>query len=85
MCIEQIGRELKSIRSRNNWTLEKASEITGIHKNTLCLYENNPEVIKLGRLFEILEKYNVDNEIFFKNVCEYIRNFEEKIPKENDS
>ncbi len=83
MCIKQIGRELKSIRSRNNWTLEKASEITGIHKNTLCLYENNPEVIKLGRLFEILEKYNVDNEIFFKNVREYIR--QNKNSEENES
>ena len=74
MFVEQIGRELKSIRSRNDWTLEKASEITGIHKNTLSVYENNPQVIKLGKLFELLEKYNEDTDIFFKNVSEYIRN-----------
>jgi len=73
MFIEQIGRELKSIRSRNGWTLEKASEITGIHKNTLSIYENNPNVLKLGKLFELLEKYNEDAEIFFKNISEYIR------------
>lgn len=74
MFIEQIGRELKSIRTRNGWTLEKASEITGIHKNTLSVYENNPHVIKLGKLFELLEKYNEDTDIFFKNISEYIRN-----------
>lgn len=74
MFVEQIGRELKSIRSRNAWTLEKASEITGIHKNTLSVYENNPQVIKLGKLFELLEKYNEDTDIFFKNISEYIRN-----------
>ena len=74
MFLEQVGRELKSIRARNDWTLEKAQEITGIHKNTLSVYENNPEVIQLGKLFSILDKYGVDNDIFFKNICEYIRN-----------
>lgn len=73
MFLEQIGRELKSIRARNGWTLEKAQEITGIHKNTLSIYENNPKVIQLGKLFEILKKYGVDNDIFFGNICEYIR------------
>lgn len=81
MFLEQIGRELKSIRAKNNWTLEKASEIAGIHKNTLCIYENNPEVIQLGKLFNILEKYKVNNDIFFKNISEYIR---EKDNKEED-
>ena len=73
MFLEQIGRELKSIRARNDWTLEKAQELTGVHKNTLSTYENNPDVIQLGKLFKILNCYGVDNEIFFKNVCEYIR------------
>ena len=72
MFLEQIGRELKSIRARNDWTLDKASEITGIHRNTLSVYENNPKVIQLGKLFEILKKYGVDNDIFFGNICEYI-------------
>ena len=72
MFSEQIGRELKSIRARNDWTLDKAQEITGIHKSTLNYYENNPDVIQLGRLFKILEKYGVDNDIFFQNICEYI-------------
>ena len=52
--------------------LDKAAEITGIHRNTLSVYENNPKVIQLGKLFEILKKYGVDNDIFFGNICEYI-------------
>ena len=78
MIIEQIGKELKAIRVRNDWTLEKASEITGIHKNTLSIYENNPSIIQLGKLFKILNSYNVENDIFFKNVCEYIYNIDIK-------
>ena len=72
MFVEQIGRELKSIRARNNWTLEKAQELTGIHKNTLSIYENNPEGIQLGKLFKIVSDYGVNIDIFFKNVCESI-------------
>lgn len=72
MFIEQIGRELKSIRARNNWTLEKAQELTGIHKNTLSIYENNPDGIQLGKLFKIVSDYGVNIDIFFKNVCESI-------------
>lgn len=80
--LEQIGKELKSIRARNDLTLEKASEITGIHKNTLCIYENNPEVIQLGKLFKILDKYGVDNDIFFRDVCEYIHKINSTNQKE---
>lgn len=71
--LEQIGKELKSIRIKKNLTLEQASIITGIHKNTLCIYENNPSVLKLGKLFQILDKYKVSNDIFFSNISEYIR------------
>lgn len=72
MFLEQVGRELKSIRVRNDWTLEKASEITGIHKNTLSIYENNSDVIRLGKLFKIVSDYGVSIDIFFNNVCESI-------------
>lgn len=72
MRLEQIGKELKSIRIKLGLTLEKASEITGIHKNTLCLYENNPSCLKLGRFLKILDSYGVDSSIFFTNTSEYI-------------
>ena len=75
MFVKQIGRELKSIRHRNGWTLEKASEITGIHKNMLSIYENNPDNLKLGKLFMILEKYDEDTDIFFRNIGEYIHDY----------
>ncbi len=72
MFVEQIGRELKLIRLRKELTLESAAEILGIHKNTLSVYENNPEILKIGKLYSFLEKYNVSSDIFFKNICEYI-------------
>ena len=76
MLLEQIGKELKIIRIKNGWTLAMAQEITGVHKNTLSIYENNPGVMKLGKLFDILNKYNVDVDIFFEHICKYIYNKE---------
>lgn len=76
MFIEQVGKELKAIRLREGLTLENASKILGIHKNTLSIYENNPSVLKIGKLYEILLKYKVDMNIFFGNIREYIRNNE---------
>ncbi len=70
--LQQFGNELSSIRKRQGLTLEQASELMNIHMNTLSTYENHTEYLKLGKLFEILEKYNVDPDIFFKNICEYI-------------
>lgn len=76
MFIEQVGKELKAIRLREGLTLENASKILGIHKNTLSIYENNPSVLKIGKLYEILLKYKVDMNIFFGNIREYIRSNE---------
>lgn len=71
--LNQVGRELRVIRMRKGLTLKQASKITGVHYNTLSEYENYPEKMKLGKLFELLEKYEVDETIFFENLCEYIR------------
>jgi len=73
MFLQQIGNELKCIRARKNLTLEEAEKLTGICKNTLSVYENYPQRLKLGKLFYILEKYQISEDIFFDNVCEYIR------------
>lgn len=73
MFVEQIGRELKLIRLHKELTLEQAAKILDIHKNTLSVYENNPEILKIGKLYSFLEKYNVSPDIFFKNISEYIR------------
>lgn len=82
MFIEQVGKELKAVRLRKGLTLEQASKIVGIHKNTLSVYENNPSVLKIGKLYEILSKYKVDVNIFFKDVGEYIH--ENELIKELD-
>ena len=73
MFLKQIGIELKRKKKKKNLTLEDAEQITGIHKNTLSTYENHPQQLKLGKLFHILKSYNVNEDIFFDNVCEYIR------------
>lgn len=72
MFVEQVGHELKSIRYRNNWSLKKAAQITGVDENTIKLCEDNPQNLELGLLFELLDKYHVDKDIFFRNVSEYI-------------
>lgn len=71
--LNQIGRELKTIRTRKGLTLKEASKTTGVHYNTLCEYENYPERIKLGRLFDLLKRYEINEDIFFSNICENIR------------
>ena len=71
--LNQIGRELRVIRVKKGLTLKEASKITGVHYNTLSEYENYPERIKLGKLFDLLKSYQIDEDIFFNNICEYIR------------
>lgn len=78
MYLQQLGRELASIRIRNGDTLEKASEKVNVHQNTLSIYENDPFNMKLGKLLEFLDAYNVNPEIFFDSISEYIRKNQKK-------
>lgn len=68
MELKQIGNALKLIRNSKNMSLEQESELLGIHRNTLALYENNPENMSLGLLSKFLEIHNINREIFFKIV-----------------
>ena len=68
MELNQIGNTLKLIRNSKNMSLEQESELLGIHRNTLALYESNPENMSLGLLSKFLEIHNINRDIFFKIV-----------------
>ena len=72
MELNQIGNALKLIRNSKNMSLEQESELLGIHRNTLALYENNPENMSLGLLSRFLEIHNINRDIFFKIVYDNI-------------
>ena len=82
MYSTQVGNELKAIRNRNNLTLENVEKQLGIKKNTLSIYENNSEKIQMGTLEKLLNFYNEDIYIFFKNVSEYIHKTNNKEKEE---
>lgn len=73
MCIDSkmIGKELKSLRTREGKTLEKASKELGIHFNTLLKYEKDATDLKMGTLVKILDYYGINELIFFNSIREY--------------
>ena len=76
-----IGKELKSLRTKNNLSLEQASKELLIHLNTLSKYEKDASDMKLGMLEKILNFYQVDELIFFKIIREYNHEEENKTLK----
>lgn len=72
--LEAIGKELKIVRIRQNLSLEFVAEKLNINKETLRRYENNSNGLSVERLEELLDFYNINLSIFFKNVCEYMHN-----------
>lgn len=70
--LEAIGKELKIIRIRNDLSLEKVALDFKFNKETLRRYENNASGLSVERLEELLDYYNVNKDIFFKNICEYM-------------
>lgn len=69
-----IAEEIKSLRTKKNLTIEKASNDLGMHFNTLSKYEKDASDMQLGTLEKILNYYNVDELIFFKVIREYNHN-----------
>ena len=66
-----IGQELKSLRTKQNKTIEEVSSDLNIHYNTLSKYEKDASDLQLGLFEKILEYYKVDELIFFKVIREY--------------
>ena len=69
-----VGNELKSLRTKNNLSLEQVSQALSLHFNTLSKYEKDASDMQLGTLEKILNYYQVDELIFFKVIREYNHN-----------
>lgn len=66
-----VGEELKSLRNRQNKSIEKVSNDLGIHFNTLSKYEKDASNMTLELLEKVLNYYGIDELIFFKVIREY--------------
>ncbi len=66
MDLKRIGEAMKLLRNSKNWSLEKESQMLNIHRNTLAIYEENPENMSMGLFNEFLLIHNVSREYFFK-------------------
>lgn len=65
-----IGKELKSTRIKKDLTMLKVAEDNNFNIETLRRYECNGSGLSVERLEALLNYYNVDIDIFFRNVCE---------------
>lgn len=68
MDIKRIGVTMKLLRNSKCWTLEEEGQLLKIHRNTLAIYEENPENMSLGLLNKFLDVHNISRENFFKLV-----------------
>lgn len=66
MDIERIGNAMKLLRNSKGWSLETESKMLNIHRNTLAIYEENPENMSIGLLNKFLKIHNITKDIFFK-------------------
>lgn len=71
---ESIGKELKIIRIRKNLTIEEVATALNLNAETIRRYENNGSGLSVERLESLLELYETDKYIFFKNVRENMHN-----------
>ena len=65
---ELIAGELRSIRAKKQLTIEDIASKTSLDKMTISRYENNSVSMQIDVLEKILKAYNVDFDIFFKNI-----------------
>lgn len=67
---EAIGKELRIIRIRKKLELENVAEDLKINQETLRRYETATTGLSIEKLESLLNYYNIESSIFFKNVCE---------------
>ena len=73
-----IADELRGLRAKANVTIVELSKSIGISKDTISRYENGSISINIDTLEKLLDYYNTDFDIFFKNVCANKHNAKEK-------
>lgn len=67
--LEAIGKELKVLRIRNNYSIEDVANKLNVNRETIRRYENNSNGLSVERLEELLDFYKIDKSIFFENMC----------------
>ena len=68
MDLKKIGNAMRLLRTSKNWSLEDESKLLNIHRNTLALYEENPENMSLGLLNKFLQIHKITRSYFFEFV-----------------
>lgn len=63
-----IASELRSLRAKEDITIECLVKKTGVSKDTICRYENASVSMNIDNLEKILNSYNIDFNIFFSNI-----------------
>lgn len=69
---EAIAIELKLLRYKNNFTLQDVANKLEVVVNTVGRWERDTKGLSIETLEKLLEIYNTDYDIFFRNVCENI-------------
>ena len=77
--IKAIGLELSDIRRSKGLQILEVSSETNINKDTISKYENGNSSMKIYILNNLLDYYNVDFVVFFKNVYDRMQN---KMPEQ---
>lgn len=65
---ESVASELRSLRAKYNLTTEEVANISGLNKDTIIRYEKAKVSITLDNLIKLLSAYNIQINIFFKNI-----------------
>lgn len=65
---EMISDELRALRAKYNYNLKEASAKSGVNKDTICKYENNPKTMQIDILDKLLLAYNTTFLTFFTNI-----------------
>ena len=66
MDVRRVGATMKLLRNSKNWSLEEEAKKLDIHRNTLGIYEENPEKMSIDTFFKFLNIHNITIDIFFK-------------------
>ena len=78
---ELIAEELRGMRAKKQLTLEAIAMKTTLDKMTISRYENNSVSMQIDILEKILKAYEIDFNIFFKNIY---ANKQKKVENEED-
>ena len=66
-----IGKELLSLRNKNDYTIDYVCKNVGLNQTTLYKYERNADTMQLKILKRLLDFYKIDEIIFFKVISAY--------------